>query len=235
MHSMDFAYRLRESGFGNQFRKVRVPFDIRAEEDSESGSGLTLRGLAVPFDSPARINDWFEGEFDEMFKMGSFSRTIEEGGQVMLFEHGEHSLFGTLPVAEIRSLTETKRGLEVEASMYDNWLTEPLRDAINGQSVSGMSIQFRSVDWNTEERDGDVPMVTILDADLRELGPVLFPAYRDTEVGLRSDFIDSVRRGFDLALRGHDGSPRGASTDEPKHTKRNRLAAAKVTLLEMTQ
>jgi hypothetical protein len=74
-------------------------------------------------------------------------------------------------------------------------LTEPIRDAIRERSVTGMSFRFLSgetVDKWTD-RKGDVPLREISSTVVPEMGPVVFPAYAGTEVGVRSEFTaDSI-------------------------------------------
>lgn len=212
------------------------------EEEDDSTGGLDLRGMAAPFDSPTRIDNFFEGTFDEQFRFGAFKRSIGIGGQVMLFEHGEHPMFGSLPIAELRSLTEKKDGLYYRSRMFDNWLTEPLQDAIRAEgAITGNSIQFRPMKEEIEERAEDVPLVSVTEADLRELGPVLFPAYGDTTIELRKKIIDSVRRSFEQALGSCDGGSRGTNKREPNkrtgpgksHPVKYSLAIARYRLLEV--
>lgn len=214
--------------------------ETEEESDESDPEGLTLTGRAVPFDSPTRIDNFFEGTFDEQFRKGAFTRTIGIGGQVMLFEHGEHPMFGSIPIANLRSLSEKDDGLYYRAHMYDNWLTEPLQDAIRGRSITGNSIQFRAMKEEIEERDDDVPIVTVTEADLRELGPVLFPAYADTTIDLRNKIVDDVRRSFEKALQSYDGDPRGVGKRGSKktgpgssHPVKYSLAIARYRLLEV--
>lgn len=237
-----FAERLLEQGFNSRFHVIEAPFrslrtdapadapatdpnggdggDAGGSGDGTAGSkSLRLDGLAVPFESPTRIVDWFDGTFDEQFRAGSFLDTIANDSQVMLFDHGMHPMFGDIPIADITSLGEQKDGLRVQADMFDNWMTQPLQDAIRS-GLMRMSIMFRPLSQIIEERDGDVPLVTVTSAELRELGPVTFPAYRDTWIGFRS----SVQEAADRARRLHPARPDGgARTGQTV----NRLAQAK--------
>ncbi len=160
-----------------------VPFELQRSDD---GDGLTLRGYAAVFDSPTRINSW-EGEFDEQIARGAFSRTIAERKPVLQFDHGR-GLIGSLPIGQITRLREDRKGLYVEARLFDNWAVQPVRDAIAGGAIDGMSFRFMVPDdgdtW--QKRSGDVPLRTLTDVDMVELGPVVFPAYRDTEVSVRA-------------------------------------------------
>jgi HK97 family phage prohead protease len=165
----------------DEVRTVDVDFElIRSEGDD----GLTLSGYAAVFNSPTRIDSW-EGEFDELIAPGAFKRTIRSGSPVMQFDHGQHPLIGSLPIASIKRLREDARGLYVEARVFDNWLTEPLRDAIREEAIKGMSFRFSTVkdDW---DRASKIPVRTLREVKLYELGPVIWPAYSDTTLALRS-------------------------------------------------
>lgn len=170
---------------------------FRAEGKSD---GRTLRGIAVPFGQVTRIDNWMEGRFDEQFKRGAFRRSLGQRMPKLQFDHGTHPLFGSLPIGEFRSLTERVTGLDVEARIFDAPLFEPLREALATDQVDGMSIRFRPLKvtiTQPEQRDdgGDVELRTVTEAELIELGPVMFPAYAGTSVDLRSiDLAD-----FDLS------------------------------------
>ena len=153
----------------------------------DDGDGLTLEGYAAVFNSPTRINSW-EGRFDEVIAPGAFKRTIDRKGPKNIrlqFNHGQDTMFGELPIGAIEELREDSRGLYVKAKLHDNWFVQPIRDAIASGSVSGMSFRFavHAESWDT---DGDVDLRTIREVELFEVGPVVWPAYPDTAVGVRS-------------------------------------------------
>ena len=161
-----------------------VPFTLTRDD---SGDGLTLSGYAAVFNSPTRIRGEQPREFDEVIAPGAFRKTISERTPVLMFDHGQHPLVGSIPIGQITSLREDKRGLYVEARLHDNWLTQPVRDAIGSGSIDGMSFRFNvPKDKETWDRSGDVPLRTLLEVGCPELGPVVFPAYTDTTVGVRS-------------------------------------------------
>lgn len=155
-------------------------FTITDTEERADGDGLNLEGYAAVFNSPTVIDSW-EGKFTEVIAPGAFKRTIGDKMPVMQFDHGHHPMIGGLPIGVIRSLTEDSRGLKVKARLSDNWLIQPVRDAIRDGAISGMSFRFTVRD---EEWDGDNR--TIKAVDLHEVGPVVFPAYSKTTVGVRS-------------------------------------------------
>lgn len=214
-----------------EFVTRTVPFEAtRASDD-----GLTLEGYAAVFDSPTVIEDW-SGRFAERIKKGAFAKTIQER-TVLQFDHGHHPLIGSIPLGDITTLREDDKGLFVRARLSDNWLVEPVRDAIRSGAVNGMSFRFRVIHDESEEGAewaeelGAEKGVTLLEVAMPELGPVVFPAYEDTEVGVRADDADNllatrmVDRLHEQQVSGTDegaapkGTPESAaeekSTDEP--------------------
>ena len=157
--------------------------DFRAEP---SADGLTLEGYGAVFNDWTEINDR-SGSFMERIAPGAFKRTIGQRMPVLQFDHGAHPLIGSIPLGRITSLVEDDHGLKLRAKLSDNWLVEPIRDAIRDEAVSGMSFRFRVTDagdsW--EMRDG-VEHRTITEVELYEVGPVVFPAYDSTSVSVRS-------------------------------------------------
>lgn len=153
-----------------------------------SNDGLTLEGYAAVFNTPTRIDSW-EGKFDEQIAAGAFTKTLSERTPVMQFDHGHHPLVGSIPIGTIQALSEDTHGLHVRARLHDNWLVQPVRDAIREGSIDGMSFRF-SVVKETVTQGTEVPLRTVNELKLYELGPVVFPAYESTSVGVRSRFAE---------------------------------------------
>lgn len=187
-----------------------APFEIRAS-DTE-GDGLTLDGYAAVFGSPTRINSW-EGTFDEEIARGAFKKSLQERTPVLQFDHGRHPMVGSIPLGSFDRLKEDEHGLDVLARLHDNWLIQPVRDAIKSNAIPGMSFRFSVVkdEWRTADgklvKPDDVQRLlwssdsadpssvlkrTLREVKLFELGPVVFPAYADTSVGVRSRELVSL-------------------------------------------
>lgn len=176
-----------------------VPFTV--ERADGTGDGLTLEGYAAVFDSPTEIRSW-EGEFVETIKRGAFARTIEHRTPVLQFDHGQHPLIGSIPLGTIKHMREDERGLFVRARLSDNWLIQPVRDAIAEGAVDGMSFRMnvKQDKWTPATRNGDLPRREITEVACPELGPVVFPAYLDTAVGVRSAELDSLAAMFGVPV-----------------------------------
>lgn len=177
---------------------------------STPGDGHTLTGYAAVFNTSTEIDSW-EGRFTESIRKGAFKKTIRENTPVMQFDHGHHPLIGSIPIGSITELREDDQGLYTEARISDNWLMQPLRDAIAEGSVTGMSFRFSVVreEWRDvngkslkpEEvldllwRPGDRGPLQreLIELKVHELGPVVFPAYAETSVSVRArQLADSI-------------------------------------------
>ena len=156
--------------------------EFRATGDA--GDGQTLEGYAAVFNEWTTISDRL-GTFQERIAPGAFKRTLGQRMPVMQFDHGTHPLIGSIPLGRFTHIAEDDYGLKVRAKLSDNWLIQPVRDAIRDGGITGMSFKFRVVADQWEERDGD-ELRTITEVDLIEAGPVVHPAYEATTVGVRS-------------------------------------------------
>lgn len=179
-----------------------APFQFERADEGGGGDGRSLKGYAAVFGQDTEIDSW-EGTFTESIRKGAFRKTIRESKPVMQFDHGHHPLIGSLPIGSISDLREDDQGLYVEARITDNWLMQPVRDAIAEGSVNGMSFRFEVV--RDEWRDSAGKLVRpdelmdllwmpgdrgplrreLIELKCRELGPVVFPAYAGTEVSVR--------------------------------------------------
>lgn len=176
-----------------------VDFDVRSVSVNE-GDGLTLSGYAAVFNTPTRIDSW-EGKFNEIIARGAFKKTLSERMPILQWNHGKDPAVGEVPIGVITSIREDARGLWIEARLHDNQAVQPIRDAIASGAVTGMSFRFQVIQekWNDTT---EIPTRTIVETKLLEVGPVAFPAYADTSVGVRSDEFDNSD--FDSDIVGDD-------------------------------
>jgi HK97 family phage prohead protease len=200
-----------------------VSFELR-DAGAES-DGLTLDGYGAVFDSPTRIDSW-EGVFDEEIARGAFKKSLAERTPVLQFDHGRHPMVGSIPLGSFESLREDQQGLHVVARLHDNWLVQPVRDAIKSKAIPGMSFRFSVVKDEWRDAAGKpIPMDevgkrlwasdpsmpetimkrTLKEVRLFEVGPVVFPAYTDTSVGVRA-LMEHHRAGHD-ALAAYLSNP----------------------------
>ncbi|KXF48351.1 hypothetical protein AXA44_29670 [Rhodococcus sp. SC4] len=178
--------------------------DVRFDAStSSSGDGRTLEGYASMFDQDTEIDSW-EGTFVERVARGAFKKTLREHRPVLQFDHGRDHRTGTVPIGRFEVLKEDQAGLFVRARLFANDAVEPVREAIAERAIDGMSFTFSVVrdEWtdragkpvSTDElwrllgSPGDRGPLkrTLREVKLYECGPVVFPAYEGTSVGVRT-------------------------------------------------
>lgn len=179
-------------------RERDFPFSL-TRDASDGSDGLTFEGYAAVFNSPTRINDQ-DGEYDEVIAPGAFKRSIQNTKPVLMFDHGRHPLIGQMPLGQITHLEEDERGLFVRARLSDNWLIQPVRDAVAAGAIDGMSFRFEpKKDTWTRQANGP-KLRTLREVRMPELGPVVFPAYADTTASVRSAVITLQERFPDAVI-----------------------------------
>lgn len=208
-----------------------TPFALRAtNDDGEPNDGFTLDGFAAVFMRQTIIDSW-EGRFKEQLALGSMKRSFRETPPKIQFDHGQHPMVGSIPIAKLVRVAEEvdpdlapDGGAHVIGRLHDNWLVQPVRDAIASESIDGMSFRFMVVDelwqdadgktirdeqtlrdllrrsWMEELPDEELLLRTLRQLKVPELGPVVWPAYTDTSVMTRSTGSSKVT--IDIARLG---------------------------------
>lgn len=158
-----------------EFRSGK-PAEIR-----EDDNGLVkVSGYAAVFDSETDIG----GHYREKIERGAFADAIGRDDVVFLINHEG------LPMARTKSGTLTLReddhGLFMETELDpDDPEVKSILPKMKRGDLDKMSFAFipESQEW---DESGDVPVRTIKSASLFDVSIVTFPAYNDTDIGLRS-------------------------------------------------
>lgn len=181
-------------------------FEVRAD-----GAGLPkLVGHAAVFNTEAVI----AGLWREKIAPGAYKKTIREADVRALWNHDPNIVLGRNKAKTLK-LAEDETGLAIEVEPPDNEWGRPVVDAIKRGDVSQMSIAFRVVkqQWDYPADRSELPLRTILEAQLFDVSPVTFPAFESTDIAARSavptddggyapDPIDEARRYLRCAERG---------------------------------
>lgn len=178
------------SDAGGEFRRVLPDVQTRAfdfELRSTGGDGRSLEGHVVVFGATARIADR-GGDFEEEIHRGAFDRSLARSMPVMQFDHGRDPRTGTVPIGVYETFEPDQRGYFVRGRLFDNPVVEPVRQAIAGKAIRGMSwrMQVAQDGQRWTRRSGQVDKRDVIDADVPEAGPVVFPAYDATTVSVRN-------------------------------------------------
>jgi uncharacterized protein len=154
---------------------------VRADQASEESAApsRTVRGLAAVYNVRADIG----GMFTEEIAPGAFTRSIAETDIRALYQHDMGQVLGRMSAGTLRA-TDTARGVEVEIDLPES--RQDVLEAIARGDIDGMSIGFRVRADRWEGQDTDTPHRTITEVELMEVSPVTWPAYIETEIGVRS-------------------------------------------------
>lgn len=186
---------------------ARLKIEQRAEGDAAATPVIV--GHAALFDT------WSEdlGGFREKIAPGAFTATIKEADVRALYNHNADIVIGRSKSGTLR-LSEDKQGLAIEIDPPDTQAGRDLLVLLERGDVDQMSFGFRTVrdEWFTPEGEAYPTERTLLEVELFDVSPVTFPAYPDTDVGLRSQerlreehearlkaTHDHLRRHLDLA------------------------------------
>lgn len=163
---------------GREQRAVTSALEVRSIEGDDGKR--TASGYACLFDNVTDIG----GFWREQFAPGAFSKSLQERDVVALHSHNNGRPVGRKSRGTL-DIREDERGLAFTNDLPDTSDGRDLVVQIGRGDIEGMSLSFRAL---KEEWDETVepPMRTIVEANLYEITYTAFPAYPDTQVGLRS-------------------------------------------------
>ena len=168
-------------------RHVEISVADISVETRDDGTRL-IRGLAAPFNSESQ-----DMGFVETIAPGAFTAAIERSDVRALFNHDPDNLLGRTANGTLR-IWESDRGLEYEVEPPDTTLARDLEKLIERRDITGNSFAFTVADGgDTYQSEGNRMHRTITEVEeLFDVGPVVYPAYADTVVSMRS--IEAARK-----------------------------------------
>ena len=127
------------------------------------------------------------GGFRERIDPGAFADTIASDDIRALINHDSNLVLGR-NTAKTLNLVEDVRGLSIEIDVPDTSFARDLVVSIERGDVSQMSFAFSVTREEDESFDfiGDDVIRTLHKVRLFDVSPVTYPAYPDTNVGVRS-------------------------------------------------
>ena len=157
--------------------------EMRAGEPAKTESNddtLKVTGYAAVFNSETNIGGWYR----EQIAPGAFADAAKSDDVRFLINHEG------LPLARTKSgtlkLTEDDHGLLIEAELDR---TDPDVQKIESKMKRGdldeMSFAF-TPEVEKWDDSGDTPLRTLEKVNLYDVAIVTYPAYGDTEIGIRS-------------------------------------------------
>lgn len=159
--------------------------ELRAVPSEGQGGAPKIAGYAAVFN---QRSDLLGGSFVEIIAPGAFDDVLGQDVRG-LFNHDPNYLLGRTASGTLR-LTVDERGMAYEIDTPDtqtirDLVVEPLRRGDMSGSSFAMRVAPGGDSWH-EEKDGLIVRTIFKIAELRDVGPVSFPAYPDSSAAQRS-------------------------------------------------
>jgi uncharacterized protein len=190
---------------GREDRVFIVP-DIELRKD-KNGDVIGVKGHAAVWDKRAWIGPPKWG-FSEQFQRGAFEESVNGGADVRyLFNHNADAVLARTKSGTLR-LGDDSTGLTVDGDLAPTTTGRDLAILLDRGDVDQMSVGMQVMEDRWEEVEGDdgqlYELRTIIRAKLFDVSAVTYPAYEETDAGLRaSDHARELRdaRGVQVAPR----------------------------------
>jgi len=142
---------------------------------------VKVSGIAVKYNSDSE-----DMGFVEQIAPSALTDALKDSNVRLLYNHNTENLLAREKAGTLE-LRDTVEGLEFTASLAtDTELSRQVQSSIKRNDLSGMSFGFTVEDdvWN--EVDGIIRRTITKIGELFEISFVTFPAYKSTEVSMRS-------------------------------------------------
>lgn len=164
---------------GKEWRDNKLKVEVRAAEGDNQPKKII--GYAVKWN---KLSGPIFGSFQEKFQKGAFSKCLRNKPDVVAsWQHNLSEILGRT-TAKTLQVEEDNIGLRYEINP-PSWADDHL-ETIKRGDVTGSSFIFRAVKDAWDASNPDMEIRTVLEADLIEVSPVTFPAYSQSEAGVRS-------------------------------------------------
>jgi uncharacterized protein len=161
-----------------------VSIEKRAVKRAEDGS-IGFKGHAAMFDSRTLIGSKRWGFYEEIAP-GAFRKTIGEADVRFLFNHDPSFILARNKAGTMR-LAEDDQGLAVDADMGPYSWAGDVAVGLDRGDLTQMSFAFDPIKWERSADDDGIPVYRLTEVRLWDVSVVTYPAYEDTDAGLRDD------------------------------------------------
>lgn len=169
-------------------KSVRPVLARAADRGDGAGDTPVIEGFGSVYEQVATIGSYYP--IDEVVAAGAWAETIKAGDIRSMLNHSIDRLLGRTKAGSLR-LEDRDEGLRYEVDVN---VDDPLAMSAHAQvargDIDGSSVWFRVVreEWTepTEANGLERPLRRILEAQLFEVGPVVFPAFEQTTSSART-------------------------------------------------
>jgi HK97 family phage prohead protease len=208
----------------NPREQRRLTLDDVHVRSKGDGDEVKVRGHAAVWEKPAWIGPPKYG-FSERFEKGAFKESINGGADVRyLFNHNPDAVLARTKSGTL-SLGEDATGLTVEADLAPTSIGRDLAILMERGDVNQMSVGMQVLEdrWDeVEGGDGNLyERRTIIRAKLFDVSAVTYPAYEETDAGLRqAEHARELRDARGVAVARRNPQPAVHTPPDPPRTAR---------------
>lgn len=166
----------------NELRFAVSPLEERSSTDGR----ISMRGYAYRFNELSHDL----GGFRERIVPGAGAPSLRQNDVYATFNHDTASLLGRTSSGTLR-VGEDREGGWYEIDLPDTTVGRDVAELLKRGDLQGSSFTFRVLDGGQRRAEADdtetgLPIREITAMDVREVGPVVNPAYPTTQAALRS-------------------------------------------------
>lgn len=170
-----------------EVRRIHVDkLEVRTIEGTEN---RVVGGYVNKFNQQSTLmRDRWGDEFVEVISESAFNKTLETKSQKALWNHNTDLVLGSVSAGTLNLFVDGI-GLRCEITLPNTTWGNDAYESIQRGDVDGMSFGFRCVEdmWSkTQYEDREIYKRTILEVELFEVSPCVFPAYPDSQINCRS-------------------------------------------------
>lgn len=198
-------------------QRIVIPskVEIRADGDKKRLVGLVK----------VNVKSVDLGGFREMLMPGAFDDIMDNDVRV-LKKHNPDLILGRTKSGTARMKIDDAGNLEYESDLPNTTVGKDIEEEVNRGDIDATSFAFRvnpeSVKW-IEEEDGTILRQVGKLMLLRDLSPVVYPAYPDNGISLRSEY-DAWKE----AQRQDDEGEEQTGPDDDLGTKKRHLRSIEI-------
>lgn len=183
-----------------EVRRIQVDkLEVRTLDGTDK---RVVGGYVNKFNQQSSVmRDYWGDEFVEVMSDSAFSKTLETKSQKALWNHNTDLVLGSVAAGTLNLFTDGI-GLRCEITLPNTTWGNDAYESIQRGDVDGMSFGFRCIEdmWSKTEYEGrEIYKRTILEVELFEVSPCVFPAYADSQIQCRS--LDQFKEENELRER----------------------------------
>ncbi len=165
---------------------------VTRSEDPEAPIGF--KGHAAVFDTRTWIGSKRWGFWEEMAP-GCFTKTLAEADIRFLINHDPNLILARLAhtAKDTLALVEDEVGLAVDADMAPTTYGRDLAISLDRGDLTQMSFAFDMVAYEWSYLADGTELLRHTEVALWDVSPVTYPAYVETDAGLRLDVMAAAR------------------------------------------